>query len=67
MSTVEAEVREGKVSLKYVKNGKEGWCPVVRRRRKKRTSKSGDGTCELDVDGEREVEYICLKREIPGI
>ena len=57
MSAVEAEVREGKVRLKYVKyvkNGKEGWCPVVRRRRKKRTSKSGDGTCELDVDGERE-------------
>ena len=26
---VEAEVREGKADVKYVKNGEEGWTPVV--------------------------------------
>ena len=29
-----AEVREGKVGERYVKDGEEGWNPVVRRRRK---------------------------------
>ena len=31
---VEAEVREGKVGVSSVKDGKEGWTQVVRKRRK---------------------------------
>ena len=37
------------------------------RRRKKRTSESGDSSCELDVDEGRQMEYKCLKRGFPGI
>ena len=29
---VEAEVREGKVGVRYVKDGEEGWTPVVTRK-----------------------------------
>ena len=61
---VETEVSEGQVGLKYVKNVEEGWTPVVRRRNK-RTSESGDSRCELYVDGERQMEYKCLKGWIP--
>ena len=39
---------------------------MVRRRRKKSTrSKSGDGSCDLDVDGGKQVEYRCFG--IPGV
>ena len=45
---VEAEVREGKVGVRYVKDGEEGWTPVVRRRRKTSgRSESGDSSCDL--------------------
>ena len=56
---VEAEVREGKVSVRYVKDGKEGWYPVVRRRKMSARSESGDSSCDLDVDG------VISTREIP--
>ena len=31
---VEADLREGKVGVRYVKDGEEGWTLVVRRKRK---------------------------------
>ena len=35
--------------------------PSLEKRRKKRTNESGDSSCELDMDGGRQVEYKCLK------
>ncbi len=35
--SVEVEMRNGEMGVKYVKDGEVGWTPVVRRRRKKST------------------------------
>ena len=59
---VEAEVREEKVGVRYVKDGEEGWTPVVRRKTSARRE-SGDSSCDLDLDGWKLVEYRCF---IPG-
>ncbi len=59
-------MREGKVGVRYVKDGEEGWTPVVRRRRKTSgRSENGDSSCDLDVDGGKLVECRCFG--IPGV
>ena len=47
---VEAEVEEGKVGVRYVKDGEEVWTPVLRRRKTSARSESSDSSCDLDVD-----------------
>ena len=48
---VEAEVREGKVGVRYVKDGEEGWIPVVRGR---------SVELELCISYHRCVSRICV-------
>ena len=63
---VEAEMRERKVCVRYVKDGEDRWSPVVRRRRKMSArSESGDSSCDLGMDGGKLVEYCCFV--IPGV
>lgn len=59
---VEAEEREGKVGMRITKDGEEGWTPVVRRRRKR--SARTESNCELEVDGEGQVFYKCLRQGV---
>ena len=35
------KMRNGKVGMKYLKNGEAGWTPVVRRKRKKTEDSDG--------------------------
>ena len=45
---VEAEVRDGKVGVRYVKDVKRDWTPVVRR---KISARCESGDTDLDMDG----------------
>ena len=53
------ECGQGKVGVRYEKDGEEGWTPLVRRKMSARTE-SGDSSCDLDVDGGNLVEYRCF-------
>ena len=50
-------MREEKVGVRYVKDGEEGWTPVVRSRRKMSAISGSGDSCDLDVDGGKLVEY----------
>ena len=46
---LEAEVRQGKLCVRYVKDSEEGWTPVMRRKTSARSE--SDSSCDLNVDG----------------
>ena len=53
------------MGVRYLKDGEDGWTPVVRRRKTKGRSESGDSSCDLYVDGRKLVEYRYFR--IPGV
>ena len=47
--SVEVEMRNGEVAVKYEKDGKVDWTPVMRRRKKSVRSKENDSSGNLNV------------------
>ena len=47
-ASVEVEMRNGEVGMKYMKDGEVGWTPVVVRRKKSARSKDGDESENLN-------------------
>ena len=69
------EMRDRIPRVKYMKNGTEGWTPVVKRSRRRKMPNNDSGTCnsssdtsesELDVSYSRMVQYS-VRDGIPGV
>ena len=59
-SSVEVEMRNGKMGVKYVKGGEMGWSPVLRKRKSARSEES-ESSRNLNVNGKRRILVRCRK------
>ena len=51
--SVEVEMRNGEMGVKYVKDGAVGWTPVVRRKKKSARSEASESSGNLNVNDKR--------------